>query len=332
MSLHRITSTLLQATGVLATLCTAAISSRGVAQAPSNEGWSLVWSDEFSGASLDRTKWCTRYAHGGGAALEYNDPQCTGPGGFNGTGDFLKDERQRYRDHNARGEALHVVTDGHLTLKATRTGADSYAAYESAMIRSKLAIVPSTTACYFVAARVRLPSVRGSFAAFWMASGDGRFAWPPESDILEAALNGGEDKANMVRVGVALNGGVQTASRAPEIYVTGKRFDRTWHNFVADSSLRDVWIDVAQDWTKDGVCTYINGELVACERYRWTDNSGVPANPANLIVNLAVGGEWAGRYGIDDSRPMQMDIDYVRVFKRNTARGLPFPMRGSLRR
>jgi beta-glucanase (GH16 family) len=289
------------------------------AQSAPAPGYTLIWSDEFNGSSLDRGLWCTRLAHGGGADLEYNDPECTGPGGKNGTGDFLKDERQRYRDHNARGEALHVVSDGYLALRATETASDDYASFESALVRSKLELRPSDSESYYITSRLRLPNVQGSFAALWMTAGygdDGHFDWPPEIDILEAALNGVEDTDSMVRVGVAVKG-AQTDSGKEEITAQGPHFSDKWNNFKADSSLRAVWLDVAHEWTAKGVCTYLNGELVQCGNYRWLTNAGEVAHRANVLLNLAVGGDWAGRHGVDGSTPMQMDIDYLRVFKKN---------------
>ena len=309
-----------------------AVSSRHVdAQQPPANGYRLIWTDEFNGGALDRTRWCTRYAHGGGLPLQINHRLCTGPGGFMGTGDFLQDERQRYRDYNALGEAMHVVSHGTLKLRCTKTGSDGYAAYESAMIRSMLAIAPSPITSYFVSARIRLPNVRGSFPALWLASGygtDDRIAWPPEIDIIEGALNEGEDRANMLRVGTIVRG-AQTRSGAEELTWYSSKFDKSWHNFIAERSLRDVWLDVGLEWTHRGVCTYINGELTVCQNYRWVDNAGGPVNPANILFNLAVGGEWAGRYGVDDSQPMQLEIDYVRVYSKQGLVGVPTPLPGS---
>jgi beta-glucanase (GH16 family) len=231
----------------------------------------------------------------------------------------LKDERQRYRDTNRKGEALHAVDSGVLSLRATKTGTDDYASYESALIRSKFAFKPSDHESYYVTARLRLPNVRGSFTALWLASGygsNGKVDWPPEIDTLEAALNEQDDKANMVRIG-AYTRGAQTDSGAEEFTDMGPRFDKKWNNFTASDSLRDVWLDVKTEWTNKGVCVYIADELAVCENYRWVDNAGNAANGANLVLNLAVGGEWAGRYGIDDSKPMHYDIDYVRVFKKS---------------
>ena len=40
-------------------------------------------------------------------------------------------------------------------------------------------------------------------------------------------------------------------------------------------------------------------------------------NPAAILLNLAVGGPWAGANGVDLSRfPMTYDIDHVRVYQR----------------
>jgi hypothetical protein len=36
----------------------------------------------------------------------------------------------------------------------------------------------------------------------------------------------------------------------------------------------------------------------------------------HLILNIAVGGNWGGRYGVDDSIfPPKMEIDYVRIYQ-----------------
>lgn len=299
-----------------------AMSLSGVAHAqtiqPPADGYTLAWHDEFDGTDLDRGAWCTRLAFGGGAPLQISDAQCTGPHGDLGTGDFLKDERERYRDTNARGEKLHVVNGGVLTLRSTKTGNDDYASYESAMIRSKFAFKPSDTTSYIVTARVRLPDVQGSFAALWLTGGvgdDGKLSWPPEIDIVEAALNVTDDTSSMVHVGAQVEGR-QTASGAEEFTSLGSTFDSRWNDFHSDSTLRGVWLDIEYEWTATSLCTHINGALAECENYCWQDNDGNAVNPANVIFNLAVGGAWAGRYGIDDSKPMTMDIDYVRVFKR----------------
>jgi beta-glucanase (GH16 family) len=280
-------------------------------------GYTLVFGDEFNGSSLDRSKWCTRYVFGGGPALQVPDSACTGPDGQSGTLDFLNDEQQRYVDVNAMGQTMHVEAGGTLTLRATKTRADAYASYESAMIRSKLEFKPTAATSYYVVARLRLPAVKGTWPAMWLACGFGTIGkaqWPPEIDIFEGALNGVEDTVNMMRMGSQVRGGAQTSSGAQEITYSAS-FDRTWDNYIATSTLRGVWLSISAAWTANSVCYLVNGVETMCENYRWTDDSGAAANPASLLLNLAIGGAWAGRHGIDDTGfPTALEADYVRVY------------------
>ena len=280
-------------------------------------GYVLVFSDEFNGTSLDRSKWCTRYVYGGGAPLQVADSACTGPNGSAGTLDFLNDEQQRYVDTNTKGETMHVEAGGTLTLRATKTRTDAYASYESAMLRSKMEFKPTATTSYYTVARLRLPNVKGTWPSLWLAGGfgtTGQTQWPPEIDIFEGALNEVEDTVNMIRMGSQVKGGKQTNSGAQEITYSAS-FDPTWDNYIATSTLRGVWLNIGALWTADSVCYLVNGVKTMCENYRWTDDSGTAANPASLLLNLAIGGAWAGRHGIEDTAfPAALEADYVHVY------------------
>jgi len=279
--------------------------------------YTLVFSDEFEGASLDRTKWCTRYVYGGGAALQVPDGACTGPKGTDGTLDFLNDEQERYVDYNTKNEAMHVVGGGTLSLRATKTRADTGAPYEAAMLRSKFEFKPSDGTSYFVVARLRLPSVIGTWPALWLNGGfgtTGQTQWPPEIDIFEGALNGVEDTVNMIRMGSQVRG-LQTDSQKQEI-TSSQSFDTNWDNYKSGSSLRGVWLTIGAVWTAKSVCYFANGTNAMCENYRWSDNAGAAGNPASLLLNLAIGGAWAGRHGIDDTMfPTSFDVDFVHVYQ-----------------
>ncbi|MEY4578119.1 MAG: hypothetical protein RL701_2822 [Pseudomonadota bacterium] len=287
--------------------------------------YELVFADEFDGAALDTSRWCTRLPYAGGVVLESaqesSDPACTGPQGDAGTQTFLKKEQQRYVLKNALGEDSHVVSGGTLKLRATKTRDDSYAAYESGLIRSKLSFAPTGNLKYYITGRVRIPNVQGTFAAMWLINGFGKdtaaLSWPPEIDIFEGALNLQDDKANMVRIGahVSING-PQTASGATEFLHFTKEFDPRFSNYNGPESVREIWIQFSAEWTADHVCYYVNDANVMCENYRWVTPTGEAANPAQLIVNLAIGDEWAGRYGIDDAKfPTALEVDYVRIYR-----------------
>lgn len=282
----------------------------------------MEYSDEFNGSQLDRNAWCTRYIYSGGASLQVPDSACTNNGEGNGTLDYLNAEQQRYVDTNKQGKAMHEVGNGSLTLWATKTRNDSYAKYESAMIRSKKLFRPSSSVSYYLTTRVKLPSVIGTWPAFWLNSDQSgsRLEWPPEIDIFEAALNGKDDRVDMLHQGAIFygdGGRKQNSKGSTDITRHDKDFHTDWNNYHAPQSLRDKWVEVGLLWKADSLCYYIDGLETMCEKYKWVYNDGSQAGPAHVLLNMAIGGEWAGRYGVDDSRfPTKMQIDYVRVYKK----------------
>ena len=78
-----------------------------------------------------------------------------------------------------------------------------------------------------------------------------------------------------------------------------------------------MWVETGAEWTEKQVCFYVDGYKAACQNYEWRDNAGNLAAPAHVLLNLAIGGSWAGRYGIDDSKlPTSMQVDHVRVYRK----------------
>ncbi len=281
----------------------------------------LFLADEFNGSNLDRSLWCTRLPYGGGPALQVPDAECTKFAG-QGTLDYAnEEEQQRFRDFSAgTGEALHQVYGGSLKLRSTRTGRNSYLRFESGAIRSKKVFKPSGGRSFYITSRVRLPNILGIWPALFLNPSlepTGTSTWPPEIDIFEAPINGtgGENQHTMIQHGRIR--GAQTASGNSEWVYAAPGFNTDWGFYTAPDNLRDRWIEIGAEWTETGVCYFIDGLKTGCENYRWVANSGQPANPATLIMYLAVGGPWAGKNGIDDSRfPARMEVDYVRVYQK----------------
>jgi len=279
-------------------------------------GYTLVFADEFTGTELDRSRWCTRYIYGGGPKPQVPDPECQQ--GRDGTLDKLNDEVQRYVDFNARGEPMHVVSSGVLRLRATKTGLNERAPYEAAMIRSKRLFAPTRNESLYITARVKLPNVRGTWPAFWLNSDrrpDGTLSWPPEIDIFEGALNEIEDTRFMISMGGRIQSKGQTPSGKREVLFYAPGYNTRWNTYTASQPLRDTWIEVGAEWSFEQVCYFVHGTRVMCERYRWAYNDGTPAAPAHILLNLAIGGNWAGRHGIADEKfPTEFQVDYVRVY------------------
>jgi beta-glucanase (GH16 family) len=306
-------------------------------------GYAPLFSDEFSGTSLDRSKWCTRYMYDGGPALQVPDASCLHTNPANGTTYGNLDtlghngqEQEVYRDFNVDGLQMHTVQNGYVALHATATrpGDPENLDYESAMLRSKLQFQPTEGHPIYLTARMKLPDVLGTWPAFWLAGGygpdDRTPNWPPEIDILESPLNthesgvDGHQGENTMHVGVIQYGCgegqdiPECPQQAGDFTDTVPSFDTQWGNYVHSSTTRETWVEVGLDWSADHLCWYFDGQKIACEHYVWVANEGPDAtNTAPILLNLAVGGPWAGESGVEDNLfPTEFDIDHVRVYQK----------------
>lgn len=137
----------------------------GVLPVGQSSGWALTFSDEFTGTSLDRSKWDPWYP---------DTPfwNATTPGGhLTNTG-----EPEAY-DPSA------ISFDGASVMTFTYTNQSIVPGipHKSGMVTS----YPSFSQLYgFFEARIKLPTANGAFPAFWMDPQDQ--TWPPELDIMES--------------------------------------------------------------------------------------------------------------------------------------------------
>lgn len=277
-------------------------------------GYKLVFNDEFQGTSLNRKKWFTRYIYEAGQLDHLGD----GPGG----------EKQRYRDNGN-----HVLANGwlHLVCKKVNNNADGVR-YESGMIRSDAVFRYGYFEC-----KAKMPKGKGVFGAFWLnadVSGEGRFEWPPEIDIWEFVNNGLEDKPDMLHSGVvnhhqysshelvaAVQSNTLDGSYWNDQYTFWKApFDFTddWHVFGLE------WIERYEFTASNGQRTIgpvvkmtVDGKTIYIRRCPWVYTDGSPGPKAHVLLNLAAGGSWAGRHGIDEaSMPWNLQVSYVRVYQK----------------
>lgn len=253
-------------------------------------GYSLVFNDEFSGHTLDRSKWYTRHIYEGE------------------TLDHLNDEQERYSD-----DGTHLVHDGMLSLRAHRMdhrGPKGEVLYAAGMIRSDW-----TVRYGYLEARVRMPAAKGVFPAFWIGpdvSSAGDFRWPPEIDIFEYVNNGKDDLPDMLHTGVVpQNGAVPFTNVDPS-------FNERWTFWKAPFAFDQGWHTIAAEWTPTFVTTYVDGRRIVTRPYRWEGKDAKLAAKGCIILNFAVGGEWSGRYGIDDDALARtsFDIDWIRVYQK----------------
>ncbi|WP_084618433.1 glycoside hydrolase family 16 protein [Cellvibrio sp. OA-2007] len=281
--------------------------------APATAEWKLVWSDEFDGASIDTSKW----------NFEKN---CWGGG---------NNEQQCYTDRATNA----YVADGVLNIVAQRedfTGSDSPEGdspstktlpYTSARLRTKN-IKEWTFGRFEI--RAKLPAGQGTWPAIWMLptnSPYGTWASSGEIDIMEA-----------VNLKVVTNGS------EPEANVHGTlHFGRNWPGNVNSGAAyklpnkanpADDFHTYAVEWEEGEIRWYVDNVHFATQRetgwYGQYMQDGVLKDAPlgapfdryskfHLLLNLAVGGSWAGNVnnkGIDESVfPQKMLVDFVRVYE-----------------
>src|SRR5258705_3295201 len=244
-------------------------------------GWAMTFNEDFNGAALDRTVWATRFIYEGE------------------TLDHLNDEAQHYRDNDN-----HRMKDGALDLIARKTDTG----WQSGMIRSQ-----QTFYYGYFEARVKLPQGRGVWPAFWINSDyniDGQLSWPPEIDVFEYPVNERQDTDNM------FHSAGSTFPKGAEIQYAyaDPTYSKALKGYIGPESLNKDWHVFALLWLPDSYTILLDGKKIFTRAYKWVNNKGELASPAHILLNFAVGGQWAGRYGIDAAQfPQAFSIDYVRV-------------------
>ena len=252
-------------------------------------GYALVFNDEFSGTALNRSKWFTRYIYG------------------SETLDRLNDENQRYADNDN-----HRVKNGvlYLVAKRNKLSKPSGINYESGMIRSDF-----TLRYGFFEARVKMPAGLGVWPAFWVnsdVSENGKLSHPPEIDFFEFVNNGKDDKITDIH---------SAATKDPELPTRFSyehpSFKPSIQRYRAPFNFSDGFHTIGAEWTPEELSVYVDGLKLYTRNFRWLYKDGSLAGPAHVLLNLAIGGQWAGRYGIDDSAfPQALAIDWVRIYQK----------------
>lgn len=238
-----------------------------------------TFADEFAGTSVDTRLW--RYDTARNRLGWHNN------------------EKQYYaadRAENAR------VRDGALTIEARRerrAAAPDYGGqnYTSARLVSRRAMGYG-----FYEIRAKLPCGRGIWPAIWMLPDTGKWPDAGEIDIMEMV---GWD-ATVVHATLhtgAYNHAKGTQRGAQKVVPTACT---AWHRYQLD-------------WRPDAITIGVDDRAflrVANDRpggaQAWPFTRGY-----QLILNVAVGGDWGGKKGVDDAAfPQAMTVDYVRHWAR----------------
>ncbi len=236
--------------------------------------YQLVWADEFTGSSLDASKWTI----------------ITGPAGVvAGNG-----ELQYYTSSSGNIN----VSAGTLKITALNDGFGGNA-YTSGRMQTK------NTGDWLYGkfeARIKLPVGQGMWPAFWMLPTDNIYGiWPRSGEIDIMELIGKEPSKAYATIHTHSNGverGFGSFYRLP----TGT-FADDFHVF-------------SMEWSPNLIKYSVDGTLFLTQT-----NATVGTLPwvfdkrFYLLLNLAVGGAWAGAPDATTTFPQTMEVDYVRVYQ-----------------
>lgn len=247
---------------------------------PQPKAEQLVWGDEFNKNGIpDTSKWIFQTGDG--------CPRICGWG---------NNELQYYTDSQA-GNA--IVENGHLIIEATNesTGNSKYSS-------AKLVTKGKADWTYgTVEVRAKLPTGTGTWPAIWMMPVENNYGgWPRsgEIDIMEHVGYRPDSVFGTVHteafnhiVGTQDGGAIKRPAIAADFHV------------------------FKMEWNADAIHWYMDGERYHTFENRHKSYKEWPFDkPFYLILNLAVGGDWGGKHGVDDSIwPQSMVVDYVRVYQ-----------------
>lgn len=237
--------------------------------------------DEFDADAIDTGVW--RYDTSRNAEGWYNN------------------ERQYYaaaRPENARIEKGVLVIEA----RRERLSKDRFADWGGQAYSSAKLVSRKPLGYGFYEVRAKLPCGRGGWPAIWMLPEGG--SWPEQGEIDIMEMVGWD--ANVVH-GTLHSGtfnhakGTQRGAQK-EVSTACTEFHR-----------------YQLEWTPSAITIGIDGNaFMRVANDKPGDHGAWPFDrPYHLILNLAVGGDWGGKKGIDDNAfPMRMSVDYVRYWRR----------------
>ncbi|UJR34118.1 hypothetical protein I4U23_021525 [Adineta vaga] len=252
--------------------------------------WELVFSDDFNcNGEIDRSKWT--FDEGVGE---------------NGWGNH---EEQFYTTNrkNVRCEYFPGSSQGRLIIEAHRER-HGESRYTSARIRTKKAWTYGRWQI-----RAKVPEGRGLWSAIWMLPQHetyGTRKWPDSGEINIMEQVGFDPTRIHASVHTKAHNHRDSnhpsnSVTVPDVTTRFRIYTLDWEPhrlrmFVSDNEANPEKKEILL-WNKQG-----NWKMWPFDR------------PFNLIINLAIGGDWGGQKGLDVSAfPGKLEVDWVKYFQRS---------------
>jgi hypothetical protein len=264
--------------------------------AAAGKRWTVSFSEEFNGTSLDRNKLSP--------CFDWNTGDCTST--FNQGREHYQPSQVVVSGGTAKliaaplspAYASSACQNGSCTYKAGLLST----ARPSAGNGSKY--LYSFTYGY-VESRFKFPATRGFFTAFWMLPTDPTYNYKTEIDILEEL---GNDPTTMFMT-YHYNDRKTSFSGNSGQYNNGR---------CAVKDYSKDFVRMGLDWQPDHIAWFING--VECARF--TNASVIESGPMQLILHMMVDNNWQRRWNVgltDPTLTRQLEVDYIRVYQQTPA-------------
>ena len=290
--------------------------------------YKMTFHDEFDGTKLDTTKWGYQYG--------CFDPAQRSQAQYTDSPDNVS-VRDGYLNLTARYSPTKTKWDGTQTPRVCKSGNTTYdAPFTSGMITTKtkdgkvLYAAPGTG--FYAEARIKLPSARPSWSAFWGTGTKGAYPANGEIDVFESK---GYDPSHLMsnvptpRIGeptkTTQHQGMMkgnTASSQSEFHTYGVRKTADAIEFYFDSALTHTvkMSDIKGDnpfLDKDNNLVLMLNQMVGgsylAKQSNWSDKTYVDAT------------KYADDYKSADGAGATMYVDYVRVYEPKTEADKPAP-------
>lgn len=291
-------------------------------------GYKMTFHDEFDGTKLDTTKWGYQYG--------CFDPAQRSQAQYTDSPDNVS-VRDGYLNLTARYSPTKTKWDGTQIPRTCKHGSVTYdAPFTSGMITTKtkdgkvLYAAPGTG--FYAEARIKLPSARPSWSAFWGTGTKGAYPANGEIDVFESK---GYDPTHLMsnvhtpRIGeptkTTQHQGMMkgdTASSQSEFHTYGVRKSADAIEFYFDGTLTHTvkMSDIKGDnpfLDKDNNLVLMLNQMVGgsylAKQSNWSDKTYVDAT------------KYADDYKSADGAGATMYVDYVRVYEPKTEADKPVP-------
>uniref|UniRef100_UPI0035C95A90 glycoside hydrolase family 16 protein n=1 Tax=uncultured Sphingomonas sp. TaxID=158754 RepID=UPI0035C95A90 len=227
----------------------------------------------------------------------------------------IDQRRWRYdTDRNRQGwanhEAQYYVSDRHdnariehgaLVIEARSEALRSEADWGGQKYSSAKLVSRAAFGYGFYEIRARLPCGRGTWPAIWLLPQSG--SWPDMGEIDVMEMVGWQPLVVHATVHSAAFNHLRGTQRGAETRVASAC--TAYHRYQLDWQPHAITIGM----DGHGYMRVTDDEPGGHAAWPFTV-------PYNLILNLAVGGDWGGAKGIDDAAlPQRMSVDYVRYWR-----------------